>query len=94
MPRWARRAGKKLGVKRQGGKVVAALPGCSAAAVEFGLDHGDGLEPEEALLAWVAAIREQPIDVVANRVAAGFDPSVIALDHLDPAQQPAEQIMN
>src|SRR3954463_10027090 len=82
MPQWPRAARAKVqaGVELGGAEIVAPLPLDLAVPLGLALDHAEHGQPGEGDLARVAPVREQPADLVADRVAAGLDPAVLASD--------------
>jgi hypothetical protein len=70
------------GIEPGGGEIVAPLAGEPALASGFALDHPDHGEAGKRHLARVAPVREQPGHVVADRMAAGLDPAVVAIGGL------------
>src|ERR1700687_5953759 len=55
-----------LGVERRRGEVVSPLPRDRAVSLDAGFDHADHRQMGEARLIGIAAIREQPVDLVAD----------------------------
>src|SRR4051794_14164853 len=68
--------------------MVAPLSLDLAAALGLALDHAEHGEAWKGDLAGVAPAREQPGHVVADRVAAGLDPAVLAVGGLEALQRP------
>ncbi len=60
-------------------KIVAPLALASASALDAGLDHADHGQMGKARFISEAPIREQPSDVVADQMAALFDPAMISV---------------
>ena len=75
MPQWARRAREGLGVEPGGAEIVAGLAFDGAVAFDLGFDAADHGEVGEHRLARITPIRGDPIDHVADGVAAGFEAS-------------------
>ena len=63
-----------LGIELCRGKVEAPFLLNTTAAIGPGLDHGNHGQLGKAGLVGVAPIREQPIDIVADKVAPLFEP--------------------
>jgi hypothetical protein len=62
---------------------MAARGGGQAfAGLAAGLDSGDGVPARQARLARRAAIREEPIDLMAEAVNSGPDPAMISVNCL------------
>ena len=78
-PVGAHGAGEQLGVERRRGEIEAA-GGCDlAAALDLGLDGGDGGEVREAGLAGEAAAGLQPVGLMGDAMAAQLEAAVIAV---------------
>src|SRR3546814_9170491 len=75
--------GEGLGIEPGGGEIIAAFALDLAAAFDAGLDHGDGGEAGEARFAGIAAVREEPVDGMADGVAAAFEAAMIVVEGLD-----------
>ena len=78
-PVGAHRRRESLGVETSGGEVVAPFVGKRAVALTVAFDHGDHGQVREARLVGIAAIREQPVDFMADDMAALLDPAVLAI---------------
>ncbi len=63
-------------------EIEAPFPFDASIALGLALDHADGGEAGKAELSRMAAVGEQPVHVMANRVLAGFDAAVIGIDGL------------
>src|SRR3546814_14322681 len=72
--------GEGLGIEPGGGEIIAAFALDLAAAFDAGLDHGDGGEAGEARFAGIAAVREEPVDGMADGVAAAFEADMIVVE--------------
>ena len=71
-----------LGVERRRGEVISPLPRDRAVSLDAGFDHADHGQIGKARLVGIAAIREQPVDLVADDVATFLDAAVVAVGRL------------
>ena len=80
--------GEGRGIELRGAEVVAPFPLDLAAPLGLALDHADQGEAREGGLARVAAVREQPDDVVA----ADLDPAVPAVGRPVPVERARRRV--
>ena len=85
MPMASHGVGEQFGVKRHGGQVVASFEAGAAVALDLGLDHGDGAQPGEPRLTREPPCGGEPIDLVADHVAADLDAAMVAVGGLEVA---------
>ncbi len=87
VPVGAHGAGEGLGVEPGRGEVVAFLAFDLAVALDLGLDPGDHGEVGEAGFVGVAAVGEEPVDVVADGVASKLDAAMVAVGGLEAIER-------
>jgi len=85
MPMASHGVGEQFGVKRHGGQVVAPFEAGAAVALDLGLDHGNGGQPGEPRLAGEPPCGGEPVDLVADHVAADLDAAMVAIGRLEVA---------
>src|ERR1700730_4722195 len=71
-----------FGVEHCRREVISSLSRDRAISFDAGLDHADHGQMGEARLVGIAAIREQPIDLVADDMATLLDAAVVAVGRI------------
>src|SRR3954453_16700704 len=79
-PMSAHDASEAVDVEPGRAEIVALLPLDRAVSLGLTRHHADGGQSGEAELARIAAGGEQPVDIMADCMAAGLDPAVFAVD--------------
>ena len=68
---------EQLGVERQGGQIETLSQSDAAVALDLGLDDGDCAQTWKSGLIGKSAVRDEPVDVVADPMTADLDAAVI-----------------
>src|SRR4051812_25198716 len=92
MPKWSRTTGESRRVELGGAEVVAAPQRGLAAALGGALDHADHHQAREGGHAGAALVREQPADLMPDRVAADLDPAVPAVGGPEDAERARRRV--
>ncbi len=85
-PMAAHGATECFGIELDRTQIVVRLALNGAGLFPLTFDHAQSGEAGKLELSRIATIGEQPIDLVADGVAAGLDPAVIGVDGLAPLE--------
>ena len=78
-PMGAHGQGENLGIKLGGAEIVTPLASEGSVSFDPAFDHGDHSQMGKAGLVRVTARGEEPVDIIADKMAALFDAAVIGI---------------
>src|SRR6516164_3625334 len=82
-PQWARNPKAKTSASSLAEtEIIAALAGFGAVSLDAGFDHRDHRQMGKARLAGISTVGDEPVDMVADEMAALFDPAMVGVGRL------------